>query len=1456
MIAEINSHRNHASVFKKRTAFVSNYAIILVGLVSFNVLNTTSSQAYYWSTINVPGTSSQQCQDGMQCAIASYVQHEGQGPSYCYSGGLDIVWCNAANNVTHGASVLTCEGNEVLTLAGCVIPRGKDPWCPAKVGEPIDAKAGVLREEHVDYSSAGPHPLVLKRVYWSDVLTLLPTPSRLGAAWATNFDAALYIGGDGGVAGARLPDGREMSWNYSTPNGTSKEQLISLGSSGWRVITEDGTGYVFDTTGQLNQIVYLDGYTQTLTWSNGKNTSVSDSLGRVLNFSYDASTGLLSQAQDGGGETITFTYKNTVVGYTAGTSITPQSYVLASVTYADSTSISYLYDNPAYHFALTGIVDERGVQISSWSWTSPAAAVGTSLTYEAQGVVSSNNLAGGVSSFSLAYDYANSKTTVTNPLGKQTIYHYDASQLPSLLTQVEGVPSTNCVGSNSTLAYDGNKNLVQETDEEGRIIAYSRESRGLPTSITRGYGTSSAVTRTITWHPTLTVPTQIVEPGLTTDYVWNSVGQLTSMTKTDTTSQSVPYSTNGQTRTWAYTYNSVGALASAQDPVGQTVSYTYDSHGAIQTVTNELGQVTTVNATNYRGQPTSITDPNGIITSFTYDARGRLKTVSNDSGNSAATTTIGYNATGDITTITDPIGAVSTYTYDDARRLMGISNSLGESITYTRDNMGNVTSNTLKNPGGTTTYSQTRVFDELGRIIKSVGAVAANSQYQFGYDKTNNLTSTTDPRSYVFSYGFDALNRLQSEVDEQGGSVSFTRNGIDEITGYKDARNLTSSYVRNGFGEIIQEVSPDRGTTTYVRDARGLITKRTDARGIAINYFYDNAGRLTDKNADGYSWAQYHQTFSWDQAAPNNPALGKLVGRYSESGVDWMTFDTKGRITTDFRTNNPAPAVTVNYYYDTSGNVTGMTYPSGRWVAFQRDSIGRISAITTDKNSVSKTILYNTTWSPFGPLTGYIVGNDLHATFTLDTDYRVTRVQVQASGNTNPSQATVDRSLSWTGETLDSITDNHSPGQTPSFNLSHQSQTLGYTATHRLSAATGYYGTFAWTYDANGNRLTEQLGSSVSTYSYPSTSNRLTSVTAGTSTPRTFTYDAAGNVLTDTRSGTLGMTFEYDVEGRLAHAYQTNTPAVSGTYLYDAYGRLASRTVTQATAPTSTTTLYVYDLKDHVIAETDTSGVTQREYVWMDDLPVAVVDQASSSNPVVYYVHTDHLGRPVKMTDLAWNWVWDVVYSPFGAVSYINQNPAVMDLRFPGQWFQLENGLAYNWHRHYDPTIGRYLQSDPLGLTALLSDGPSIYGYVGQSPLVVTDFEGTQWLQAIQGTVRACAANATCVSAATTGAYMVSQTVKKLLKACIPNNNYDDCQALYEQITRYRNEVAKRLQEYREDKFNLPMYGPMSRETHIDQLRGWQRGLRRLLTEADTRACKAYEPDAWFLATAPVDGRF
>jgi RHS repeat-associated protein len=150
---------------------------------------------------------------------------------------------------------------------------------------------------------------------------------------------------------------------------------------------------------------------------------------------------------------------------------------------------------------------------------------------------------------------------------------------------------------------------------------------------------------------------------------------------------------------------------------------------------------------------------------------------------------------------------------------------------------------------------------------------------------------------------------------------------------------------------------------------------------------------------------------------------------------------------------------------------------------------------------------------------------------------------------------------------------------------------------------------------------------------------------------------------------------------------------------------------------------YLYDLDGHLIAEaTASTGATTRDYIWLAandntpvDMPLAVVDGGTTLS----MAHTDHLGRPIKLTSATKAVVFTAIYKPYGEV-YSTSATVASNLRFPGQYFLIETGFAYNWHRHYDPIIGRYTQPDPLRFV----DGPSIYSYVGSSPLIKTDSQG------------------------------------------------------------------------------------------------------------------------------------
>lgn len=124
--------------------------------------------------------------------------------------------------------------------------------------------------------------------------------------------------------------------------------------------------------------------------------------------------------------------------------------------------------------------------------------------------------------------------------------------------------------------------------------------------------------------------------------------------------------------------------------------------------------------------------------------------------------------------------------------------------------------------------------------------------------------------------------------------------------------------------------------------------------------------------------------------------------------------------------------------------------------------------------------------------------------------------------------------------------------------------------------------------------------------------------------------------------------------------------------------------------------------------------------MWLGDIPVATVRGSS-----IFYVHTDHLNAPKKVTrpsDNGVRWSWD--RDPFGTTT-VNENPAGLgtfsyNLRLPGQFYDSETGLNYNYFRDYDPAIGRYIQSDPAGLR----DGVNTYAYAGSNPSSFIDVLG------------------------------------------------------------------------------------------------------------------------------------
>src|SRR5262249_36811150 len=153
-----------------------------------------------------------------------------------------------------------------------------------------------------------------------------------------------------------------------------------------------------------------------------------------------------------------------------------------------------------------------------------------------------------------------------------------------------------------------------------------------------------------------------------------------------------------ESRTWTYTYNTVGQMLTMDGPrtdVADVTTYTY-VNGNLDTVTDAAGNLTRYANYDAHGRAGTMTDANGLVTTMTYDPRGRLKT----SSAGGETTTYDYDGVGNLSKLTLPDGTYLSYSYDAAERLTSVSDSLGNSVTYALDSLGNRKREDTRDPVG------------------------------------------------------------------------------------------------------------------------------------------------------------------------------------------------------------------------------------------------------------------------------------------------------------------------------------------------------------------------------------------------------------------------------------------------------------------------------------------------------------------------------------------------------------------------------------------------------------------------------------------------------------------------------------------------------------------------------------------------------------------------------------
>lgn len=654
-----------------------------------------------------------------------------------------------------------------------------------------------------------------------------------------------------------------------------------------------------------------------------------------------------------------------------------------------------------------------------------------------------------------------------------------------------------------------------------------------------------------------------------------------------------------------------------------------------------------------------------------------------------------------------PVTGDVIYSYTQAGLLERVEDGLGNVILYTYDSEGNRIHEEIRDPGAQLTKYADLVYDLKNRLSEIVQPDATSTSYL--YDAAGNVVSQTNGGGKSTLYAYDGLNRLYA-ITEPGDVVTrYSHDSSGNVSSVTDGEDYITSYAHDDFGHRLEVSSPDAGVTSYSYDLAGNVVSTRNSNDITAIYSYDSLNRLV---AVSYPDSTQDVWYSYDQG---ENGIGKLTGMKNSSGEYNYSYDALGNMIRNEATIHGVVYATL-YSFDEYGRLAGMTYPGGRSISYMRDSIGNISEINTVFEGVGQKIVGGIHYLPYGFLQGAALGNGLELSSQFDQSYRLTRQRVSPVLDKGYAYSAVGN--------VSSVTDSLVPGN---------SQTLTYDELDRLISENGSYGRREYGYDKNGNRSqkieadTDSMAEDVRDYLYDINSNRLKQIES-----ELRDYDAAGNTLNTGNSeyfynetGRLESVvvpdqftarYQYNGIGQRIQMVQDEEHGFDELfhYLYDQDGQLLT---------VSSFKMRVGKNKTMLIKEED------KEFVWLGNMPVAqVVTEYKRNGSVrsseIFYLHTDHLNAPRLATNseqkIVWRWDGDAFgvgepdLDPDG-----DRKEVDVPLRFPGQ-IASDGGLLYNWHRYYDPSTGRYLTPDPIGLAG----GINLYAYTANNPVNFIDPSG------------------------------------------------------------------------------------------------------------------------------------
>lgn len=725
---------------------------------------------------------------------------------------------------------------------------------------------------------------------------------------------------------------------------------------------------------------------------------------------------------------------------------------------------------------------------------------------------------------------------------------------------------------------------------------------------------------------------------------------------------------SGEAYRWTTQYDAAGNLLEEENPYEQGSRYEYDGTGYLAAVFDAKGEKTELSA-NAEGKPEKVVDPEGHESIIEYDKAYRPTVMVDGNGH---TSKIRYDEQGRIDTRVDGEGNETNYTYQQDKL---------SSISYP-------------------TYRQGYSYDSRDRLTQSVREGDTSTHLrQNRYDSVGNMIEQIDANGNDVQHEYDALGRLISTTDAEGGVTHYDYNHLGQLTYVRDPEGRVTHFEYDAKGRLKHERKGDDNPTrfkSYHYDANDNLIRTVNAEGETTTYRYDRADRLVETQV--------------------------FAGESEEEG----------------------PVKTVSYEYDANGQVIGYqqlegadgtgseTRPDVLNIAkdYTYTSRQEIESVTFDFGPFSKT--YSYTYYPNGMRKTYTNPEGITYTYYYNADNTLAAIHIPDQGQLSYTDYDWRRpqtimlpggtriSMNYTSfldvkeRILTDPANNDIASAVYEYDLEQNinqvatdegSYSFDYDRKYQLTDA-DYPGSAeindeSFEYDGVGNRVVHEKSNQVQEAVY---NDRNQLIQSGSTE---WTYNANGHTATKEVGGEL-TAYHYNPDERLVEV-KINGENV-GEYAYNPEGhRIRKQADDQIT-------YFLYN-EEGLAAEYDESGSLIKEYHFMPGRPwmtEPVFQRAQSGE--VYYYQNDHLGTPHRMLDRHGRVVWRARYTAFGEARILVEklsNP----LRFAGQYYDRESGLHHNYFRDYDSGLGRYLQSDPIGL----GGGINIHLYAENRPITVID---------------------------------------------------------------------------------------------------------------------------------------